>query len=317
MREQPDSVPRARIPADVDTPDKILYGLTARQAAILAATALGCYALWRTIGVHLPPIVAVAALIPILGATTVLALARRDGLPLDRWLMAAVRSARAPRRLLPAPEGLGTAPTWAPQPPPGRAGTAPGVLRLPAHAIGADGTVALGPGAAAVLVAVGTVNIGLRTGDEQWALLGAYGRWLNSLTGPVQVVVSAQRVDLAGHAGRVLDAAAALTNDALARAADDYAGFLHDLAARRDPLWRTVTVVTTATGPGNPAAEARRRGEHTAAALGALGVATRVLDGAAVTAVLTTATDPYQYGDPSWRRATPQHPISAPQWSTP
>ena len=41
---------RARVPADVDAPDKILYGLTFRQLAILAVAAVCFYAGWR--GLH-------------------------------------------------------------------------------------------------------------------------------------------------------------------------------------------------------------------------------------------------------------------------
>ena len=36
MRNEIDYTPRARIPADVDTADKIVYGLTARQLAIVS-----------------------------------------------------------------------------------------------------------------------------------------------------------------------------------------------------------------------------------------------------------------------------------------
>jgi hypothetical protein len=34
---------RARVPADVDAPDKVLYGLTCRQLAILAVAAVAVY----------------------------------------------------------------------------------------------------------------------------------------------------------------------------------------------------------------------------------------------------------------------------------
>jgi hypothetical protein len=197
-------------------------------------------------------------------------------------------------------------PGWAPQLP---AADAPAVLRLPAQAIGGDGVVDLGGGRVGCLVAATTVNIGLRTGDEQAALLVGYGRWLNGLTNPVQMVVSAQRADLTGHALRIADAAAALPVPALADAASDYARFLLEIAVRRDPLARTVTVTCTASGR-NAAGEAARRAEQTAAALSALGVDARVLDGGCVTGVLTAAVDPYQPGDASWPRALPDSPIT-------
>ena len=75
----------------------------------------------------------------------------------------------------------------------------PAPLKLPAQAIDDDGQITLGNGRAA-MVAATSVNLGLRTADEQQALIDTYGRWLNSLNTPTQIVVSAQPVDLASHA---------------------------------------------------------------------------------------------------------------------
>ncbi len=309
MRTDPDAVvPRAAIPADVEAPDKIIYGLIARQVAILATAGILAYWLWKalwTIPVPLPA--AVAAIIPIMGVATALALGRRDGLSLDRWFLAAIMHRRTPKRQVPAPEGARAAPAWAPTAVANPGGTQPqpSVLRLPAHAITDSGVIDLGGGTAATMVAATTVNISLRTGDEQYALLGAYARWLNSLTGPVQVAVSAQRVDLSSHAQRIAEVAGVLADPALADAALDYGEFLLDIAAERDPLWRTVTIACTAAGGKGAPAEALRRGEYTANALSALGVSARVLDGPTATAVLAGAVDPYQYTDASWARALP------------
>jgi hypothetical protein len=299
---------RARIPADVEAPDRILWSLTARQVAILAAAAATSYLIFRGVGTLLPLPVLAALLIPLAGVSVALALGRRDGLPLDGWLWAAIRYRRAPRRAAPSPDGTATAPGWAPAE---AAQAPPAVLRLPAAAIGDDGVIALGNGGAAVLVAATTVNVHLRTGAERAALVGAYGRWLNSLTGPVQVVVSAQRVDLTSHALRVADAVQTLPHPALADAALDYSDFLFDVAQHRDPLWRTVTIACAATGDRGAAAEAMRRAEHTATALSTLGALTRVLDGATATAVLTAAADPYQYSDASWPRTPPHGVVTA------
>lgn len=302
---------RARIPADVEAPDRILWNLTARQVAILAVAAAGAYLLWRSIGARLPLPLFAIAVIPLVGVATTLALGRRDGLPLDAWLWAAIRYRRQPRRAVPAPEGINEAPAWAPAID-GEGGPRPQVLRLPAQAIGDDGVILLGDGTAVVLVAVTTVNVGLRTGAEQAALIAGYARWLNSLTGAVQIVVSAQRVDLTSHAERVADAAQALPHAALADAALDYANFLCDISEQRDPLWRTVTIACTASGGRAAGAEAMRRAEHTATALAALGAQTRVLDGPTATAVLAAAVDPYAPGEASWARATPHRPVTVP-----
>jgi PrgI family protein len=299
---EPDTTPIARIPADVDTPDKIVYGLTARQLAILAVAGVIGYGVFKAVGHLLPAPVLIAVLTPLAGAAFVLALGRRDGLSMDAWLLAAIRHTRHPRHLAPAPAGKTIpAPGWAPQVP---AATPLAVLRLPAKAIAESGIIDAGSHAVA-LVACTTVNIGLRTGDEQAALLGAYGRWLNSLAGPVQIVVSAQRVDLSSHAQRIADRAQGIGNDALAGAARDYADFLDDLAARRDPLWRTVTIAVTAVGDKGRDTEVARRAEHAASSLSALGVQTAVLDGDRVTTVLTTAVDPYTPAEATWSRARP------------
>ncbi|WP_410814834.1 PrgI family protein [Micromonospora sp. 067-2] len=308
MRPSDDAAPHARIPADVDTPDKIVYGLTARQLAILAVAAVLGYGLVRSVGTLLPQPVLIAVLTPLAGAAIVLAMGRRDGLSMDAWLLSAVRHARAPKRLAPAAAGQpAAAPAWAP------AAETPiamvPVLRLPATAISATGVVDAGSHAVA-LVACTTVNIGLRTGDEQAALIGSYGRWLNSLSGPVQIVISAQRVDLSSHAHRIAEGAETIANPALAGAARDYAGFLDDLAARRDPLWRTVTVAVTAGGDKGRDTEVLRRAEHAASALSALGAQTAVLDGGRAAAVLTCATDPYTPADVTWARALPDAAIT-------
>lgn len=154
---------RARIPADIDTPDKLLYGLTARQVAILSAATGVCYLIWQTIGGQVPLPVVAGIVIPTLGVAVVVALGRRDGLPLDGWLRAAVSYHRAPRRAVPAPSEMAAVPAWAPEHTDTHPGPRPVALRLPAHAINRDGVLDLGE-RAAVMVATGTVNLGLRTG---------------------------------------------------------------------------------------------------------------------------------------------------------
>ncbi|GAA2713092.1 PrgI family protein [Actinoplanes palleronii] len=286
MREDFEMPVRARIPADIDTPDKIAYGLTARQLAILAVAAVLGYGLFTLLATVLPTPVAIAILIPPAGAAIALAIGRRDGISLDAWLWAALRHRRHPR--------VHTAPDL-----------------QPAIAITDDGVLDTGTHAVA-LVACTTVNIGLRTADEQAAQIAGYGRWLNSLSTPVQIVVSTRRVDLSRQAQRVSDTAETITDPGLAALARDYADFLDDLAAHRDPLWRTVTVAHPAAGePAARTAQARRQAEHTAATLATLGAGTAVLDGGAALAVLTCAVDAYTPADTGWPRALPDQPVTA------
>ncbi|HEX8632273.1 MAG TPA: PrgI family protein, partial [Catenuloplanes sp.] len=80
---------------------------------------------------------------------------------------------------------------------------------------------------------------------------------------------------------------------------------------RRDPLRRQVLIVTR-TGNGERGEHAaRRRADDTVRALSGLGVTTRALDGAAVTAAIAAAADPYRPPRPGGL-AAPDAVITAP-----
>ena len=307
MSQTRDDTTRARMPSDVDAPDKILYGLTFRQLAILAVAAVVFYAGWRTLHNLVPEPVLLGAG-GIIGALAAgLVVGRRDGLPLDVWLRHAVAHSRAPKALSTV-DATTTHPDWV-QAPKARVAL-PAPLNLPATAIDDDGQITLTNGRAA-MVAATTVHLGLRTPDEQAALIDTFGRWLNSLSSPTQIVVSAQPVDLASHARTLAAQAGSLPDPALADACAGHAEFLDDLARRRDPLRRQVLVVTR-TGIGERGDHAaRRRADDTARALSALGVNVRALDAAAVTAALAAAADPYNPPRPGGR-AAPNTTITAP-----
>ena len=70
---------RVRIPADVDRPDRILAGLTARQLALIAVPAVVAWAGYLAIRRPVPPVVFVAGATPLAVAAVVLATGRRDG----------------------------------------------------------------------------------------------------------------------------------------------------------------------------------------------------------------------------------------------
>ena len=280
---------RVQITADVDRPDKILLGLSARQLAILAVPALGLWAAYAAARHHLPLVLFAALGAPVVLGALVLALGRRDGLGLDRLVVMALRQARAPRRAVPAPEGVTRAPTWA-----GVDRTRPPApLHLPPEAIGDDGTVDLGAHGVALVAEAQTVSFSLRAPAEQHGLVVAFGRYLNSLAAPIQVVVHSQPVDLAARVTALRAQAGGLPHPALEAAALAHAAFIEDLAASRDLLARRVLVVLRdpAGGPDAPA-RLRRRAADAAASLGAAGIALQVLDTTAATAAVQGALDP-------------------------
>jgi hypothetical protein len=287
-----DDLPRASVPADIGTPDKIAWGLSFRQLAIIGAVAVAGWLLYSSFGPLLPPMAWVIAAIPVAGVTVFVALGKRDGLPLDVWLRHGLALRRVPKLQTPGRISAGQALVEMTAPP-----RVPAPLRTAATTIAADGTLTV-DGTARCVIACGTTNVALRTGQEQAALLSGFGQWLNALTGPAQIVVAAQRHDLTPYAQAVLDNTARLPHDALRRAADDYAAFLLDLDHTRDPLRRQVLAVVPA-----------GMREVTVRAFGALGVSAEPLDGRAVVAALASAVDPYLPPVPG-PRAVPGIPIT-------
>jgi hypothetical protein len=271
-----DEIPRASVPADIDTPDPIAWGLSFHQLAILATVGGTGWLAYSTFGPLLPAAIWLVVAVPVVAVTAVIVLGRRDGLPLDVWLRHGLASRRSPRLQAPGADAAGPALVkTAPAP------RVPAPLRGPAVQISRDGTLTVDVTSRTV-IACGPAGISLRTGTEQAVLLDGFGQWLNAATGPAQFVVTAARHHLTTYAASVLEAGAGLPDPALRAAADDYAAFLTELDVDREPLRRHVLCVV-ARGPFTDAAV---RG-FTAA-----GVSATVLDGHQITAALAAAADP-------------------------
>jgi hypothetical protein len=310
-----------RIPADVEREDRILAGLTARQVAILVAAAGVLWLAFMATRHVVPlPVFGVVAF-PFGTATAVLALGRRDGLALHQLMVAAIRQTRSPRKLVLAPEGVPAPPAWVDA---GRSVPLPAPLRLPAQAVGADGVVDLGADGVAVICAATTVSFALRTPAEQSALIGTFGRWLNSQSGPSQILVRAEDVDITPLITGLRRTAAALPHPELEVAAGEHADFLAELADRRDLLRRRVLIVLREPRHGNGTAVGQRpardrsagqrvlrRADETARALSAAGITVQVLPGGEAAAVLAACCNPWRTGPASAAgRAAPSDVIT-------
>ncbi len=282
---------RVRIPAKIDQPDRILAGLTARQLGILVVAGLPAALLFLVARPLLPLPVATALAAPPLLVGVALALGRRDGIGLDRLVLAALRQQLSSRRLVPAPDGAAPPSAWHASAATGQARVAS--LRLPAQSLGGDGIIDLGAQGAALVCEASTVNFALRTPAEQHALIGAFARVLHAVTGPVQVLVRVERADLTAHLDQLDQDAGGLPHPALEASAREHARFLGELAGRRDVLRRqTLLVLREPTPPARAAQGLRRRADELAGLLGACGIAVTVLDGAQAAAVLARACDP-------------------------
>lgn len=277
-----------RIPADVDREDRVLANLTARQVAILAGTAAVLWAVFMTTRHLIPVPVFIACSTPIAAVAVAFALVRRDGLSLDRLALAAIKQHLTPRQYVPGdvpptPGYLTPLATHSPAP-----------LPLPVTGIRTDGLIELGPHGCAAMVACGTVSFALATFGEQEAMVAGFARCLHGLSSPVQILVRAERMDLAPMADRVLTTAPTLPDPQLESAAREHAAFLGELAVRSELLWRQVLLIIRDphTAAGADSTPVLRQAETIAAALAAAGVGARALDGPAAATVLAAACDP-------------------------
>ncbi len=237
-----------RIPADVDLPDRVLAGLTARQLLVLSITGIVLYAAWTaTRGVVALPVFLLGA-IPVGVTAMILVLGQRDGISLDRLMLAALGQRLTPRYQVTAPEGVHPVPRWLATrvtTPAGESPTtaSPAALDLPAEGVSEAGVVDLGADGLALVAVCGTVNFALRTPAEQESLIAGFGRYLHSLTAPVQVLVRAQRLDLSGQIAELHSAAGGLPHPALEQAAREHATYLTHLTHSSDLLRRQVLLV--------------------------------------------------------------------------
>lgn len=278
---------RTRLTADIDLEDKLAWGLTARQLGILAGTALISYVLFTTVGSVAPRLLAAIVTAPFALIGVLLALGRRDGLSGDRLALAFIRHVSVPARRVSAPQGL---PARLPHAP---VQLAVGLLRAPIKAILQSGVVELADGSSRLVCSATGASWQLRSPEEQEALVEAYGRWLNSLSEPVSIVVCSEPVDLAAHAGTVERAATCLADPALRRCAHAHARFLAELASEGLRRRQTLLVLGTRANGREAARVALERRAHDATGLlRQAGVELQPLDGQQAAALLFDALEP-------------------------
>ncbi|SHL81284.1 PrgI family protein [Streptomyces yunnanensis] len=287
-----------RIPADISRPDRILGPFTIRQTTILAVAAVVVYGGWWATRPFIAPLAFVALVIPIAGAVAALALGQREGIGLDRLLGAALRHARTPKRRVQAPEGVPPLPGIVPARWAKSAGPPPAAMRMPYDGVTPGGVLDLSREGKAAVAECSTVNFELRSAAEQQGLSAAFGRWLNSLTGPTQLLVRCHRIDLAPLVDNLQHHAAALPHPALERAARDHADFLADLALSRDLLGRQILLIAREETAGRDVrrgtgeGRALQRLEEAARALAPAEITVTALDGQRCAELVSAACNP-------------------------
>ncbi|NUS84364.1 MAG: PrgI family protein [Streptomyces sp.] len=293
-----EGVAATRIPADIARPDRVLGPFTARQAAILATCALVLYGGYWILRPVMAPLAYLTLITPVAGVVTAIALGAREGIGLDRFVLAALAHARAPKRRVHAPEGVPVLPDIVNPRLAQAAGPMPTVMRMPYNTVSPVGVLGLRGHGQSALATCSTVNFDLHGGAEQQGLVAAFARWLNSLTGPTQLLVRCHRTDLAPLADRLHHHAPVLPHPALERAARDHADYLAELAAGGGLLTRQIVLVAreeSARHQSRPTAgggRAIQRVQEAARALAPAEISVVPLDADETTALITAACNP-------------------------
>jgi hypothetical protein len=280
-------VPAVRVPADVELEDRLAFGLTGKQLALLAGTAVAAYGSFLLLAPLLPRPLAAAAPLLVAVCGGILALLRRDGLSGDQLALALTRFALTPKRQLLAPEGLPARLPGAPR------GPRRAALDIPIRRVLASGLVEVADGSHCRLLAARGTSFELRSPDEQLAFVTAFARFLNALADAVQVVVRSEPASLNAQADR-LGRADPDQTPRLRAAAVDHGHFLRSLTETRPLRRRRILLVLRSHERRREPAEAalaRLAADASELLLGA-GVVLHPLDGNQAAHVLAASLDP-------------------------
>jgi hypothetical protein len=275
------------VPADVELEDRLAFGFTGKQLALLAATAVSAYGSFLLLAPLLPTPLAAAAPLLLAVVGIFLALVRHDGLSGDQLALALARFTLTPKRQVLAPEQL-------PRPLPGsprQAQVAP--LDIPIRRVLASGLVELTDGCYCRLLSAQGASFELRSADEQAAFVSAFERFLNALTNSVQISIASEQTSLRPQADQIADATASHTAG-LRAAALDHARFLRSLGETQPLQRRRIVLVLRSSEQQASLAEialARLTTEAIELLRGA-DVALQPLDGEQAAALLARNLDP-------------------------
>ena len=282
---------KAKIPADIEMPDRIFAGLTIRQLAIAGLSLALVWSCFYLLAARLPFGFALALCAPLAAIGLAVVWVQPSGLPAERFVVFALRHAMSPKKRTPRSD---------PMPSAGRTPSRDlASLSLPVRRVAEDGILDLGSEGVAMVTRCSSLNLGLRSEAEREALIGGFARLLNSLDGPIQFLIRAERVEVTELLVDLRHRANALPNPQLRSVAADYAGFI-DSVTNKEQMLRHSAMVSIRESHSGPDAvlRLRRRIDETGSLLRQIGVLMCPMDGPEVSHTIRKSTDP----------ASPFHP---------
>ncbi len=92
-----------------------------------------------------------------------------------------------------------------------------------------EDTVVLRDGTLRAVLAVSSINFGLKSEEEQEAIISAYRQFINILDFPLQIVIQSRKLNISDYLERLLAAEQTQTNELLRQQIRDYRSFVGEL----------------------------------------------------------------------------------------
>ena len=106
-----------------------------------------------------------------------------------------------------------------------------------------DDVVVLKNGGLRAVLEVDSVNVNLKSEDEQNALTAAYQNFLNSLEFPIQIVVRSKKLDISSYLSKLKTAGKKQTNDILKNQIAEYSEYVRRLVEFADIMEKSFYVI--------------------------------------------------------------------------
>lgn len=117
-----------------------------------------------------------------------------------------------------------------------------------------EDTVMLRDGTIRAVLAVSSINFGLKSEEEQEAIISAYRQFVNILDFPLQIVIQSRKLNISNYLDRLLSAEQTQTNELLRQQIRDYRSFVGELVELGQIMSKRFYVVV----PYNPLSDKRK-----------------------------------------------------------
>lgn len=112
-----------------------------------------------------------------------------------------------------------------------------------------DDIVVMKDGTIRAILLVSSINFALKSVDEQNAIMQGYMSFLNSLDGPIQILIQSRKLSVEDYQNRLMEQQKTQTNDLLREQIGDYRQFIGELVELGEIMQKRFFVII----PFNPA----------------------------------------------------------------